>query len=515
MMKEKEISLTDLLVEILLRWRGFLLLMLVGAVLFGVVGYVHTYRASKTQEARVEAAKNEIAQKEAKRLELERKQLQELLANMTLEEAIKEQLTELQIRDVEYVMTYESMYYDKMAYQEKSLYMQLDPNNVKRAELTFYVSASEGQNSHDIEKIYEDVVSSGEAIEYIAEQIGCEAGNISEGISLGRTSSAMVEENTFRMAICHYDETVCRNMVQAVIDFVNLTHDELAPTLGAHEVTVIYQSFATVVDTNILAHQRSYLSDLDAVATTIANAKAKFVSEQWDYYDFLVNGELTGLREEYESKLEENEEDEEETPEKIVERGVTVTPGISKKYLVLGALLMAFVYAFIIFVKYVLNNRLKDTDSLTELYDLPQLGMIPAQANAKKPFDFVDEWIISVRDRGKRKFTREEALELSIVAVKMAAGKETIDKICLLGCDLKKQSLEVCETIQGKLSDENVRVSILSNVLYDAQAMSELEDEKGVVLVEHAGVTLYSEIAQELELMNRQGIKVLGGIVVG
>lgn len=45
--------------------------------------------------------------------------------------------------------------------------------------------------------------------------------------------------------------------------------------------------------------------------------------------------------------------------------------------------------------------------------------------------------------------------------------------------------------------------------------LGELEGAKGVILVENAGSTLYSEIAEELELLKRQGIKALGGILVG
>ena len=47
-----------------------------------------------------------------------------------------------------------------------------------------------------------------------------------------------------------------------------------------------------------------------------------------------------------------------------------------------------------------------------------------------------------------------------------------------------------------------------------AQAMSGLENVKGAVLVERAGATLYTEINQEPELLKRQEIKILGGIVV-
>lgn len=51
-------------------------------------------------------------------------------------------------------------------------------------------------------------------------------------------------------------------------------------------------------------------------------------------------------------------------------------------------------------------------------------------------------------------------------------------------------------------------------MLYDTAAMEQLNTMKGVVLVEKAGSTLYEEIAKELELLARQGITVLGSVVV-
>lgn len=96
----------------------------------------------------------------------------------------------------------------------------------------------------------------------------------------------------------------------------------------------------------------------------------------------------------------------------------------------------------------------------------------------------------------------------------MSAEKNLVNSVYLIGCDLKDQALAVCEQIKDSLNQSNLQVHILSNVLYDAQAMSNLENAQGVVLVEQAGATLYDEISQELELLNRQGIKTLGGIIV-
>ena len=51
-------------------------------------------------------------------------------------------------------------------------------------------------------------------------------------------------------------------------------------------------------------------------------------------------------------------------------------------------------------------------------------------------------------------------------------------------------------------------------MIYDAEAMEKLGGIRGAVLVEKAGSTLYTEIAQELELLKRQEIMALGGVVV-
>lgn len=44
-MEEREISIVDLLTEILLHWRGMLIWMLVGAAAFGALNYVRSGNA--------------------------------------------------------------------------------------------------------------------------------------------------------------------------------------------------------------------------------------------------------------------------------------------------------------------------------------------------------------------------------------------------------------------------------------------------------------------------------------
>jgi hypothetical protein len=105
-------------------------------------------------------------------------------------------------------------------------------------------------------------------------------------------------------------------------------------------------------------------------------------------------------------------------------------------------------------------------------------------------------------------------MELAVAAVKIAVVKNSLDHVCLMGCNLAEGAGNVCESIKQALEKEDIAVTILDNVLYNAEAMEKLENEKGVVLVEKAGSTLYDEVAKEIELLTRQDIAVLGGIVV-
>ena len=173
--------------------------------------------------------------------------------------------------------------------------------------------------------------------------------------------------------------------------------------------------------------------------------------------------------------------------------------------------MFVFVYAGILFVVYLFNSKLRVSDELQNLYHIPQIGVVVKDSKKKK---FVDKWIDDLRNYGKRKFTAEQSMELAFVAVKIAAIKNKLNDICLMGCNLGAGADTVCANLKSALEKEGINVTVLDNVLYNAESMEKVDGMTGIVLVEKAGSTLYSEIASELALLKRQGIEVLGGIIV-
>lgn len=182
------------------------------------------------------------------------------------------------------------------------------------------------------------------------------------------------------------------------------------------------------------------------------------------------------------------------------------------KNVFLGAFLFLFAYAGVWFVRYILNGRLRAVDELQKLYDISQLGVIVQEK--EKPKNVIDRWVDGLRNWNRRRFNREQSFELAATAIRISARKQELDAICLMGCELAAGADDACRLLKEKLEKEHIAVKILNNVLYDAEMMSGLEDVRGIVLVEKAMSTLYDEIVCELELVRRQGILVLGGVIV-
>lgn len=516
-MKEREINLLDLIVEILLKWRVIVVAMLIGGVLLGAFSFVTSIRTYNEQKAQKEEVDAQIqAQKDALAA------AQEQAADSVIDEEeqwldankqwLEEQLTEKQILNVNTAIAYEKWYKEKLTYSNVTEFMNMDPYSVPTADITFLIRSSSIERTYSIEKIYEDVLTSTLMIEYLQEHCGLSV-EVGELITLVRSAYDSDQgHDTIRFKIIHSDEETCKAMAEALIAYAEEQEVLLRESLGMHEIEVLSQSYSTLMSKTVMSNQKACETDLISLQTTAVNLKAAFTEEEWRYYNYLAQGEAIANPNVPMSSGEATTG----TEQVPVLENITVTPpGISLKYVILGMILFAFIYVFVIFLIYILNNKLRANDSMQELYDLPQLGAVCFAKEQKKFLDVVDKWILKLRYRNQREFTVEESMNLATVAAKMAAKKQEAATVALMGCNVTGQTREVCSKVQAGLEAEGLSVKVLSNVLYDAEAMEELESVQAAVLVETAGSTMYEEVVKELELLNRQNIKALGGIVVG
>lgn len=476
--KTREISIIDVLVDICLHWRSIIVVMLIGGVLFGSFSYIRSVKNIENQ-----------------------KQAESVLSM----DAIQAMLTPEELENVKIAVANQRLYDEYMKYQESSVLMNIDATDVPTAEIIFGIESDAAEESMNIVDAYKSLILSTESYQFLAEKCGVSA-DLSELISIkSYADNSEVRDslyittidNIFSVQIVYSDEENCVELAEAMTEFVLNKQTEFKALLGRHEVNVLNNSMGTLSRIDILEKQKACLDRLVALQSTCEKQQTEIEGNALLYFNNLMFPDT-----------------QENMSERTSEEVLAATPGISIKYVVLGMLLFALIEAFVLFVLYILNNKLKATDEIQNIYNIPQLGYV--EYEKKRRFGgFIDALILKLQASDKRYFSQDKAISLATTAVKVAVKKADANMVCFVGCNLHDDSLEFCNCVKIALEQDGISVHILDNVLYDAESMETLADMSHVVLVETVGVTLYREIEQELELMARQNINVLGGIVVG
>lgn len=491
-MEEREIDLLDMIADILSHWRGLVVALVIGAVLMGGLSYVKSYQ--NIQNIQNAQPIEEETTLDAATVEKQLMQLEE-----TLEESQKAAVLTTMDDEREYIW--------KENYAENSVYMQLDPFNIAQRQLVYQIRTTEENQNQSLGTTYGDVLDNVGMYNWVEEKTGVPAAYVKELITVSTTSAISIANDQFagtvgtdrlKITVIQKDEESCKELSDAVKAYVEQQKATLATEVGNHELILLSESAGMTLGMDVMNRQIDYGNQVSNLRSGIASAKAGFTADQAKYYDLLT----------WEEGMDEAEIVQKDTVE---EQTVAVSPSVSKKYILLGAVLFAFVYAGILFLVYIFNSKLRVSDELQNLYHIPQIGVVVK--DSKKKF-ILDKWVDDLRHYGKRKFDAEQSMELAFAAVKIAAVKNKLNTICLMGCNLEAGAGSVCENLKTALEKEGINVTVLDNVLYNAESMEKIEAMTGVVLVEKVGSTLYNEIANELALLKRQDVAVLGGIIV-
>lgn len=520
-MKEREISLRDLFAEILLHWRRIIVCMLAGAVIFGIFSAVQAYHMSVVPEGDKENTWKTKPVKNAGNAEYTEGNIEKSVRSMSKAEQEQEQkrlesvLTDAQAEHASGAAAYQVLYQDALAFCKQSLWMQMDPQKVQKAELMFGVTSADRNSCYEAERVYEDFVRSTELAAYAAKRTGSSADCMAQAVSLSRGSAGLLEGcATFQVKIVHYDKELCKNTARAVRDFLINKQKSLAQdqTVGSHDIALISESYTETADSSVLEQQKKIRSGILEMQAEQAKYLGAFTEQEQAYYDFLV-----ALKTEQDKEHAQTGSTEDGMQPSGTGGAAGIFKGVRIRYVLTGMALAAFIYAGCIFLRYVLDEKIRVSDNLKELYGIAQLGILSGQPGACRRFAFVDQWIYDFRNRGRQILQKEEeAVRILAASVKMAAVKQNIHAVCLVSCGRNESIRTVYQAVKQELEDMQgcTRISLLENVLCDADALCHLEQAQGVVLAVQAGVSRCSEVAQELELLRRLEIPVLGGIMM-
>lgn len=484
-MQTREIDLLDMIADVLSHWRGLIVALVFGAVLLGGFSYMKSLRTVQNVQ------QPETVVQEETTVEEQLTQLEQSLDDKSLATVLA-------------VVDDEKEYDLKKTYSENSIYMQLNPLQTVQTELIYQVQTADGSMDGQLGALYTSLLNNVGLYDWVAQQTGIDAGYVGELISAETVSSLTIQSkemtlgtNCIKVSILQSDTEACQKLADAVKAYMSEEQKKLNDEFGQHALVLVSETIGSIMNKNLMNEQIRSRNEIASLQSTIAAAKADFTEEQKQYYELVT--------------WEEAEHSEQPAQNVTAEENPVLTPAVSKKYVLLGAVLFAFTYAVVICMVYIFNTRLREADELQSIYGIPQIGLVVRESGRKV---FLDKWVNSLRHYGKRKFTAEQSMELAFEAIKIAAVKNGLNNICLMGCNMSAGADKVCESLKAALEKEQISVSVLDNVLYDAEAMAKMSAMQGAVLVEKAGSTLYNEVASELELLKRQDIRVLGGIIV-
>lgn len=485
-MQARELNLLDMIVSILTHWRGLVVSMFIGAILFGIFSFTKSYRAEENEQSQNNIIINETTvQKQVEQLE--------------------ESMNESERTAVMTTLDYEKEYDMKKTYSEHSIYMQLDPLHLVQTELVYSVQMLDENKAEQLGRIYELLLNNVGLYDWGEQQTGIEAGYVAELISTNMVSGAILQDegpiltsgdDCLKVRILQGDIDSCQKLTDAVKSYISEQQKKITHEFGEHTLILVAETTGIVTNKNVMADQINWKNEIVSLQSTIVTAKADFTEKQNQYYKLL--------------NWENFAQQEQDTQEINVEEK-TYAPRVSKKYILLGALTLAIMYVGVLSMVYIFNTRVRISDEFQNIYHIPLLGQIVRES--KKKF-FLDKWIDTLHYYGKRRFTAEQSMELAFAAIKIALLKNGLSSVSLLGCNMGAGADEVCNSLKAALESEQISVTILNNILYNAETMEKLGTIQGAVLVEKAESTLYNEIFSELDLLKRQGIQVLGGIIV-
>lgn len=503
---EREINVKDLLFRVLLQWRSILIYMLVFSVLAGGFSFIkNADRARKNQMLLDEELQFQSAQDKEK------------ISNQK-KEAAKKNLSSSEIANVEHVAgivnEYQQMYDIQKKYNDESIYMKIDATVVHTVTLQYYIdnhfqieypimAASNDitaiiktyQSKLKSENLYQEIASRyEEEIDpaYFNEVISVDIGGAGNGI--------------FEVTMYGYNEEVVQSMAKCVKEAVEAIKGEVNTGFSEYDISLTDESYLVRSDAGVLANQQNNTQRLNTLNESIVKLEAALSEDELKY--------LAALLESENIHVDTEEEVDEKTDGSPLEDGIAETSSkIDLRYIVLGLAAGAMLVIAGVGIQYIFDNKLKTEEEIEDYFRIQKLGLLAEdeELDVRNP---IDRWIINWRDRGKRRFSVEESLQIIQAGIRVTAQKHELHHIFITGCDITEMEIEIISKLKELLSDTGLDIRHGNNAIYHPEALMELADADGVVLIERTGESTYDEIKKEIELCCMHKTMVIGAVVV-
>ena len=493
--EEVQIDLMTLLHYILRKWRSIIVVMLIVAV----AANLYSVKKSMSVVASVSAAEEEV--------DIE-KQI----------ENAKEELTADELEQVERVYSmYEynsQLYQENDEYLEKSMLMQLNPNEIPTVMLNYQFRKDQADEElSNIFTMYENALLDEDTCTAIIQVFGEEYANTSvrELISVTDTENVQNsdiiklqnDKNSGILSIQIYadSEEQCEQVAEIVKKRVMEYTEQLQQIFGIYTVNAISEQYYISSDSNLNMQKSDVVNAVNDAYTALKNISSGLSEKQMTYYNLLVKG------------IEDKTTSKENTDE-TAEITANVQY-ISMKYILIGLLAGMFLAVCWYAVVYIMTQTVKDVDEVKIITNLPVFGtVLGSNENGKR--NIIDRWIYSWFAHNKKSENNELLLTRISHEVAMLAGQKDKRNL-LVACSESDQNLKKqADSLVEKLRELGMNVTSTDSLVSDnTEVLKQLESADSAVFVEQLMKSERNQIREAVELCRRCQVEVLGSVIVG
>lgn len=459
---EKEINVTELFWHILFGWRQIICFAVIFAIVLTGIKYLQD---SRTYRMAQNAGKEEV-----KLTEEEREQVENAKIMMS------------RIEDFE-------------KYLSSSALMQIDPYEKPVVELQYYVQSDytynytkDNQNDYtgDLMSLYYDYVKSGEMSQKVIEtaELSITQADFSELCTVSQSGRSMT------VMFAWEEEKKLKEISDFIKSELSLKEAEFQE-VGSHKLKLLRESRNVIADTELADKKNTILNNIATITTQLNNSKLAMSDQQ--------------LKQLYSESKGKNEED---------DKSEIIKPTFSIKYMILGLGFGAFLVCMWIVCKEFFSVRLQSAEEIRTLYYTRLLGEIAVQPKKKFVLSAVDDKLLDLKNRRKKKLSVEQQVKIISANLALSCSQQEIDCVYMTGSEYENLDAVILGMLKKELSSQKIKVKEGANIYYDAESLKQGTEIGNMIFIEQTGKSIYDEISNELNLAREQNNFILGIVVL-
>lgn len=393
-------------------------------------------------------------------------------------------------------------------YLSDSVYMQIDAENVYETKVQYVITLKDNATAgvdRALVNAYQNAISSGTYLDEYAKEHDLKSDYIKEVISfesavsdstIFSTENGVSKAASFTAKIIGPSNEFTGDIAALIKEKVEASFGQLKNNVADHKITLVAVQDNIKVDAGIRDNQANQTTRIETLQKQIIGfndaldqiAKDLGVSGKEEILEYFASEDLYG---EAGVPAADNVEN--------VSFWGTVKPGI--KYGVIGFVAGFAVVAVILVLAYVFGKKITtQAQFFGKFKSVKKIGVMKPTGKRCKYTEFID-----VRSEDDSVMSAENNTKL--IANNYSNITKGLNKVLITGTGEKKAMEETVKKL-------GIKGDFKPDLFSDPDILKLIPDYDGVVLLEQRKVSLSKNIANEIDLINNAGTKIIGAIII-